>query len=262
VGCVYLATNLTNGKQYVGKTILTLSKRKEGHWKDAKSGRGYLFQRALRKYGLEGFSWELLCSTEVLEELNVKERKYVKQYNTKSPNGYNLTDGGEGMLGACESVRLKMSLAHKGKPKSEEHKRKMSIANKGKKMPVGFKEKMLKIHLGRKCSEETKKKMSESNWLRGKNHTQESKDKMSLAHKGKKLSDETRAKMSKAKMGNPGNKGKKLSADHRKNIGLGLLGNKRSEETKLKMSESMKKTLREKRERLELEKNDHDRRKE
>lgn len=31
--------------------------------------------------------------------MDEKEKFYIKEYNTKAPNGYNLTDGGEGSLG-------------------------------------------------------------------------------------------------------------------------------------------------------------------
>jgi len=245
VGCIYVATNKANGKRYVGKTSLSLLKRKIAHAKEVRGGSDYLFHRALRKYGVDGFVWEEVCSCFADDELNTSEMVYIRTLGTKSPAGYNLTDGGEGQTGAAESTRIKMSLAHKGKPKSEEHRRKLSVAHTGKVMPEGFREKMLRVHLGRKVSEETRKCMSEA--ARGRVITPEAKAKMSLAHKGKVLSAETRAKMSQSKMGNPGNKGKKLSAEHRKNIGLGLIGNKRSAETRAKMSESMRRTLRAKR---------------
>lgn len=47
---------------------------------------------AMRKYGEENFLFEIIGW---FEDYNEKEKYYIKFYNTKAPNGYNLTDGGE-----------------------------------------------------------------------------------------------------------------------------------------------------------------------
>jgi len=61
------------------------------------------------------------------EELNDKEKFYIKQFNSKIPNGYNMTDGGDGNDGT-----IKPNL---GKHLLEETKDKIRLANLGKKYP-------------------------------------------------------------------------------------------------------------------------------
>lgn len=56
----------------------------------------YLFKKALRKYGEENFKWEVIIQCSSLTECQEKEKYYIKKYNTISPYGYNLTEGGNG----------------------------------------------------------------------------------------------------------------------------------------------------------------------
>lgn len=56
------------------------------------------FYRAIRKYGWENFSWEVIednIATE--EELNEKEKYYIQKYDCfdNKEKGYNTTSGGE-----------------------------------------------------------------------------------------------------------------------------------------------------------------------
>ena len=247
MGRVYLATNKTNGKMYVGKTTKTLEARKKGHQKGARYGQG-CFKSAIRKYGIDGFTCEELFVSDSEISLNLKEVEYIRDLNTKSPNGYNLTDGGEGLSNPPEEVRLKMRMAMLGKPKSEVHKANLKIAFKDRKMPEGFGETQRVLMTGRKRSAETKQKMSESS--KGRRLSEETRAKLSRAHTGKTLSAETRKKMSLARMGNPGNRGKKLTEEHRRNLSIARTGTKRTEETKAKMSASIKKALADRKARL------------
>lgn len=59
-----------------------------------KSGCTYL-NNAIRKYGVDNFYFEVLekCT---LDELDLYEKYYIKEYNSVFPNGYNLTTGGSG----------------------------------------------------------------------------------------------------------------------------------------------------------------------
>lgn len=93
-GRIYKITNIINGKIYIGQTIYPLSYRFTNHISDAKNNRGYAIASAIRKYGKENFTIELLeeCSE---EDLNNLEIKYIEQYNSFTPSGYNLTYGGD-----------------------------------------------------------------------------------------------------------------------------------------------------------------------
>ena len=97
-GFIYLITNLENDKVYVGQTIKPIFDRFSNHVDASKSENpaGYL-HRAIRKYGRVSFEIECLCNCSSLEELNKKERYYIKFYDSINPKkGYNITEGGNG----------------------------------------------------------------------------------------------------------------------------------------------------------------------
>ena len=96
-GVIYLITNTLNGKNYVGKTKQKLEKRITQHKYDSRKGRPGL-GAAIRKYGWENFSVEVLETCPV-EMLNEREMFWIRELNSKAPNGYNLTDGGDGNSG-------------------------------------------------------------------------------------------------------------------------------------------------------------------
>lgn len=207
-GLIYKITNLINDKVYVGQTTQELKLRLKYH----KSNKNTLIGRAIRKYGWENFSVEVLEECETQEQLNEREIFWIKKLNSKNPNGYNLTDGGERNYKVVESVRRKISLAGMGRKFSDETKAKISASNK--KHYAENPERRLKISIantgnqyskGRVLSFETRKKMSESK---------------------KHLSEETHRKLSAAQIGNK----KKL-------------GFKCSDETKFRMSNARKKVV-------------------
>jgi len=92
---IYLITNLTNKKRYVGK-----SKNIENRWKQHKKlNDGYrpsYLQSAFLKEGIENFSFEVWEEC-ILEKLNEREKFWIKELETRNPEfGYNLTKGGDG----------------------------------------------------------------------------------------------------------------------------------------------------------------------
>lgn len=106
-GCLYRLTNKITLMVYIGKSI-EFNKRM-GHHKNSKN-KTYI-SRAVRKYGWENFKVEKIIVNVPEEDLNNLERAYIAVENTKAPNGYNLTDGGEGVSGVVfsEESRKKMS---------------------------------------------------------------------------------------------------------------------------------------------------------
>jgi group I intron endonuclease len=120
---VYLVTNNKNGMQYVGQTSCTLKRRWANHCPT--TDHNPYFTNAIRKYGREEFSVIVIQVCESKEEMDFVETFYISLLNTKRPNGYNLTDGGEGCPGHTVSAegRLRMRNSHLGKKQSEETKK-------------------------------------------------------------------------------------------------------------------------------------------
>ncbi|QNH71859.1 hypothetical protein P9VFCI_079 [Rhizobium phage P9VFCI] len=89
-GFVYIVTNLINGKRYIGR-------RKGNHEvDDGYRGSGLIVKAAHKVYGIENFSRKILevCSTP--EELEEREKHWIKEYDAvKDPSFYNLSPGGK-----------------------------------------------------------------------------------------------------------------------------------------------------------------------
>lgn len=106
-GIIYKAKNKVNGKVYIGQTSVSLKARMDSHRSAADAGRGYVFQRAIKKYGFENFEWEEIDSAKDKDELCEKEIYWIEFYNSfirnKDSNGYNMTKGGEGWSGVDHS---------------------------------------------------------------------------------------------------------------------------------------------------------------
>jgi group I intron endonuclease len=141
---IYKVTNNVNGKIYIGQTIQGIVRRKAEHKCHANTHRSNSpFAKAIRKYGVEQFSWEVLHIATTLEELNEKEIFYIEHCNsTTKGHGYNVEEGGKQPITPLRGEDHPMY----GKTHSEESKRKMSESGMGisRPKPEGFAEKLSK----------------------------------------------------------------------------------------------------------------------
>ena len=224
MGYIYLRTNRINGKKDVGQVITRRFKIRQSDWYNLNHPyAGIIINNARAKYGIEAFDFEILKECKD-EELNQWEMYYIKELNTKTPYGYNMTDGGGGCNGYSPSqeTRNKLSEARKGTTFSEEWIRNLSEAHKG-----------------------------QISWIKGKHHSEESKQKMSEANKGRIISEETRKKMSELRKGEKHwNYGKHCPEETKRKISENTKGEKNhnfgkhlSEEHKRKISETKSKTV-------------------
>jgi group I intron endonuclease len=110
---IYTATNKINRLIYVGKTSQTLKARIKDHRTCIAKGNRQYFINALRKYGIEGFLWKIVCNVSLASLLSEKEIYWIAKLNTFKGPGYNLTSGGEGTSGYKYTLAQKMRL--KGK---------------------------------------------------------------------------------------------------------------------------------------------------
>lgn len=107
---IYKVTNSLNGKVYVGMTKHDLAFRRMKHIGDARrSSSGSIFHAAIRKYGVDAFIWEVIDRAGSMEELKTKEKEWILKVNSRCPEGYNLTEGGDGVVSPSECTLLKRS---------------------------------------------------------------------------------------------------------------------------------------------------------
>lgn len=115
LGYIYCFTNLINNKKYIGQTINNDNARYSAHISNSNNSNSQeydsLLHRAIRKYGIENFQYEILAKEiEDIEILNLLEIYYIKSFKTQAPDGYNLDEGGR----------------NASKPKSQEQKVKLT----------------------------------------------------------------------------------------------------------------------------------------
>ena len=203
IGYVYITTNLSNNKKYIGQR--TYRNPSDGTY----LGSGVRFKYALKKYGRENFSKRILMECDTREELDYFERFFIKEHNAVlSENYYNLSPGGRsGLAKHTEETRKKLSESHKGHKVTEETKRKLSLYWTGSIRPKRSEETKKKISEskrgkpGHKLSEDNKNKLRLSRI--GSRHTEETKEKIQKKRKNQIInhSEETKRKISNSKKG-------------------------------------------------------------
>ena len=138
---IYKATNLVNGKVYIGQTVRSLDERMSEHLRHSKT----IFDKALKKYGISNFRVEIIDEAQSVDELNAKERYWIDKYKSFGKNGYNMCEGGSNTIGYhhTDNAKTKMSIAKKqiyqgegnpfyGKCHTLESRAKMSKSRKGR----------------------------------------------------------------------------------------------------------------------------------
>lgn len=142
-----------NGKIYVGKTSIDPEKRWKQHEKS-----NLPIGCAIRKYGFENMSFEILCFCFSNDEANKLEIHYIDKFDCLR-SGYNCTVGGEGTVGYTHSEYSKSKMS-----KSKSGKNNVFF---GRKLSDVEKQRLRIANLGKPKSESTRNKISES--LKGSN---------------------------------------------------------------------------------------------
>jgi len=129
---IYQVKNKINEKPYIGYSMKFNSSEdflQNNFW-----GSGLLIKKAIKKYGIENFERKvLLKNISDFKELNRYEILWIQKKNTKTPNGYNITDGGGGGDTFTNNPNKEITREKRkamvgeknslfGKPKSEIHK--------------------------------------------------------------------------------------------------------------------------------------------
>ena len=129
MGVIYRITHSASGRCYIGQTVRDVQLRWREHCNQTK-GCIYL-KNALNKYGVAAFTFEVLVDKECTkEELNDLEVHYIKELDTRAPQGFNLRGGGD-VQWIHNWTRQKMSLKKLGKKATDATRIKMSASRKG-----------------------------------------------------------------------------------------------------------------------------------
>lgn len=147
---IYSWKNNTNGKRYIGQTKHS-EQRKRNHIHEAmEKNSDYYFHRALRKYGQDSFTYEVLAELGDNPEqsfVDFMENHYIHDFNTIWPNGYN----------QVYAKALNEEAIEKMKATKKKQFDAMTPEERRSKVEC-----MVQANLGSKRSDETRRKMSES----------------------------------------------------------------------------------------------------
>lgn len=139
---IYKITNKINGKVYIGK-------HKTDNPYDNYYGSGKVIKEAIKIYGKDNFTKEVLFIFDTEKEMNDKEVELVNESFISTDKTYNIGIGGEG------------GPHFLGKKHTEETKQKISEKMKGNKISDEGRKKISESNRNRIISEETKKKISD-----------------------------------------------------------------------------------------------------
>lgn len=154
---IYCITNKINGKKYIGCSI-DIERRWSQHKSMKQNKHTSALRCALMKYGINNFDFNILLQC-CKERFAFWEKFYISNKGTVSPNGYNLTYGGDANIVVSEETRQKLSESSSGKRNGFY----------GKRHADEFKERQRQNKLGK------------STWNKGKEHTPEHKENLRLA---------------------------------------------------------------------------------
>lgn len=205
---IYKTTNLINGKFYIGK---------DKHNNPKYFGSGKILKQALKKYGVENFTKEIIEECDD-EKFWLEREMYWIQFYDSINNGYNIALGGNGgdtisnnpnkeLIGKRHSEKMKDPMVNKNKSRGRVIKLKKKDDPNWVNPRLGKPSPLIGRTTNRKGISNPKHSewMKENNPFKGKTHTDE--HKLKLKELGSKpKSDEHKRKISETLKGNkPGN---------------------------------------------------------
>ena len=153
IGFIYIVTCLTTNKSYIGKTTESINRRWRRHVID-KNSYCRLLSEAIKVYGEDDFNiYKLKSST--IDMIDYYENKFIVEWNTQHPNGYNLQNGGSIGFKHNNETLIKMSKSQKGRIITDVSKVKLSISNQLKQHSEESKEKMKNNHSSKRTITDT-----------------------------------------------------------------------------------------------------------
>lgn len=188
---IYKITNITNSKSYIGQST-NIDSRFKYHKTTRK--KNMAISCAIFSLGVDNFTFDILKLCDKCD-LDLYETKYIEEYDTISPNGYNLRPGGKYYNEMHADTKTKLSISKKGtkigkdnhfygKTHTLETREKISKANKGKTMSAESKELMSKN--AHRMFGKDNPNFGKPAAFKGRLHTEEAKKKIGDAERGEK----------------------------------------------------------------------------
>jgi hypothetical protein len=201
---IYKITNNINNKKYIGRRKFIGNDIKS----DKYIGSGKLLSFAIKKYGIENFSKEILHICKNKNEMYLMEEYYIDKYDAVfSKEFYNLCPGGKLSGGYLienfpdeekQKIYKKISNTLKGRKRGKNKNQSLRMKNYWAEMEKKKKnrkiEELHSYNKGRKMTDKQRKKISisnkgkhkgEKNGFYGKHHSIEQKEKWSLERKSR-----------------------------------------------------------------------------
>lgn len=91
---IYIIKNKINYKVYIGQTVNPTQRWSQYKSAVLKTPNSQLITKAMKKYGFDAFYMEILEKN--CENYDEREKFWIQQYNSITPNGYNVAPGGAG----------------------------------------------------------------------------------------------------------------------------------------------------------------------
>ena len=155
---VYKITNIINNKIYIGKhSTINLN--------DSYMGSGDAIKLAIKKYGRDNFTKEILFEYDNERDAYSKEHDLVDLNFIKRLDTYNKIEGGNGWAFGRKHTtysKEKISKSHKGRKHTIQSKKNMSIGRKNIILSKTHKQNISNSMKNRKFSDEHKNKISKS----------------------------------------------------------------------------------------------------
>ena len=146
-GIIYEYRNNLNGMVYIGQSSDFMGRKRSHRWLSLNGDENSYIHRAMRKYGEENFTISVVERCEV-DKLDDREIYWINERKCMSPDGYNLSTGGNRPIMSEES-RQKISNARKGMVFTDEHRKNLSLSHMGKSPTLEQREKQREKMTGR-----------------------------------------------------------------------------------------------------------------
>jgi len=162
---IYKTTNLINGMYYIGC-------HQTNDLNDGYLGSGKHLKRAIKKYGVENFKFEILHSVASKEEMFMLERTIVNESLVKDLLSYNLKIGGSGgnpgivgaFSGRTHTIQTKEKIRQAAQQQitSDDKRKKLSQNSWARRNPVAQREHASRVNSGKPKKSEHRKKLADA----------------------------------------------------------------------------------------------------